>query len=253
MPLSKDKIRHDFSRAAESYEQYADLQRKVAEKLGKFGWEIFDPKGQIIDVGAGTGFVKQLLKPANIIQLDISEEMCVKASNLAPTICGDMENIPLQDNSVDGVISSLTMQWATDTSRALKEISRILKPGAPFILSTFGIHTLQELKSIFRMMDPFAHINLFFDPDELSKKANEAGLKDIKIRTEIQVMEYQDAMQLMQTMKRIGASNKETTRKEGLSTREYFQTINKFYHENFGRSTYIPATWEVLYMRGVKA
>jgi malonyl-CoA O-methyltransferase len=252
MPLSKDKIKNDFSRAAANYEQHANLQRKVAEKLAKFGWEIFDPKGQIIDVGSGTGFVKKLLKPANVTQLDISEKMCNQSFPLAPTICADMDQMPIADESMDGIISSLTMQWAIDTKKTFKEFARVLKSGSPFIISTFGIHTLQELKSIFRMIDPFTHINLFLEPDEMAAIAREAGFKNIEIRTELEIEEYSDVMQLMQTIKRIGASNKQDTRKKGLSSREYFSKINKLYHDNFGRSTYIPATWEVLYIKGIK-
>ena len=252
MTLSKKKIRSDFNRAAQNYEQFATLQRKVAEKLTKFGWPIFDQNGLVVDVGCGTGFIKQILKSANILQIDISEKMCRKAQEFGQAITGDMENLPIQFESVDGIISSLTLQWANDVDLVFDEFNRVLKKGAPFILSTFGSHTLQELKSIFRMLDPHVHVNNFFGPEELMEKAHLAGFTNLAVKVDSSIKEYKDVMELMYTMKHIGANNKSEARKKTFHGKDYFKKLDSLYRGSFGHSTMLPATWEVIYLKGFK-
>lgn len=248
MGLSKVQVKEGFNRAANNYEQFAQLQKTVVERLTADAWSLFDPDDLLLDIGCGTGFVKQILKPANIIQLDLSENMCIKASTLAPAVNADMEQLPMADNSFKGIISSLALQWSTDTEHSFREAFRTLEPGGCFVLSTFGSHTLQELKSIFRSIDPYAHVNKFFEPEDLNGMAKRSGFEYIKIKSEPQMHEYSDVMQLMYTMKNIGATNRQTRRKKGLSSRQYFNQLDTKYREVFGRSGMIPATWEVIYV-----
>jgi SAM-dependent methyltransferase len=98
-------------------------------------------KGTCLDVGCGGGYLGLALakiSDLDFIFLDISSEMLAKAKlhiaedslqNRAKTLLADVHKIPLEDGSVDLVISRGSIPFWKDPATALKEIYRVLKPG----------------------------------------------------------------------------------------------------------------------------
>lgn len=102
----------------------------------------------VLDLGSGAGndcFVARTLagEEGKVTGIDFTDAMLEKAnSNLKKTgfknidfVKGDIEDMPLQDNMFDVVISNCVLNLVPDKQRAFSEIFRVLKPGGHFCIS----------------------------------------------------------------------------------------------------------------------
>jgi ubiquinone/menaquinone biosynthesis C-methylase UbiE len=114
-----------------------------------------------LDLGCGRGNdvirLAELVGPAGFAWgLDLSEGMVEKArKNLekfgvenARIVRGDLENLPLENESVDLVISNCVLNHAQNKTAVWNEIFRVLVPGGRFVVA--DIYSLQEVPAVYR-------------------------------------------------------------------------------------------------------
>lgn len=106
------------------------------------------PGDSVLDLGSGAGndcFVARAIvgESGKVTGLDFTEAMIEKArfnneklgyQNIE-FVLGDIEEMPLADNSFDVVISNCVLNLVPDKEKAFKEIYRVLKPGGHFCVS----------------------------------------------------------------------------------------------------------------------
>ncbi len=102
----------------------------------------------VLDLGSGAGndcFVARTIvgEEGKVTGLDFTDAMLEKANaNLQKTgfkninfVKGDIEDMPLQENSFDVVISNCVLNLVPNKNKAFQEIFRVLKPGGHFCIS----------------------------------------------------------------------------------------------------------------------
>lgn len=102
----------------------------------------------VLDLGSGAGndcFVarKEAGPEGKIIGIDFSDDMIVRARQNAQTsgfdnvsfILGDIESIPLEDQSVDVIVSNCVLNLVPDKRKVFTEMHRVLRPGGHFSIS----------------------------------------------------------------------------------------------------------------------
>ena len=134
---------------AEDFERYMRRYRKMYRNLAKIV-RLYLPASEdkpvIVDLGTGPGLLlKELhdqIPTAQIIGVDSSENMLMIArKNINNLSCSDclvtharVEQLPFEDNSIDCIVSRLSLSSWEKPEQGFFEIFRVLKPGARVII-----------------------------------------------------------------------------------------------------------------------
>jgi ArsR family transcriptional regulator len=117
------------------------------------------PPMAIADLGAGEGAFSLLLaqRASKVIAVDTSEKMLdvgreqalrVGVANIEFRL-GDMEEVPIEDASVDLVFFSQSLHHALHPDRAVQEAWRILRPGGRVVILDLLKHRFEEARELY--------------------------------------------------------------------------------------------------------
>ena len=266
----KSKVARSFAAAASQYDDVAVLQRQTADELlDRLSLMKIRP-GTILDLGVGTGRNLSLLQKrypdARLIAMDIAPDMLQQAQkryrhdlglkrwwpgqNKLQLIAGDAESLPLVDNSVDLVFANLALQWC-EPQLSFREIQRVLKPEGLLMFTSLGPDTLTELRQAWAAVDPYPHVNLFFDMHDVGDAMTASGLSDCVLDVEPYRLTYPTPMAMMRDLKLLGARNMNEGRRRGLTGKNIMTSVVSEY-ETFRQDDLIPASYEVVFGHGWK-
>lgn len=255
--IDKQQARLAFSRAAERYDSVAVLQREIGQRmLDRLQLVKLQP-GTILDVGAGTGVASAALaahyRKSRVLALDFALPMLQQARKRGAwlrkprCICGDLEQLPLADQSVDMIYSNAALQWSNDLDHTFREFRRVLSPGGLLMFTTFGPDTLKELRAAWAEVDSKAHVSTFIDMHDVGDALLRAGLADPVMDVDRMTLTYQTVNGLMRELKILGAHNVSSGRRRGLTGKGHLQTMQQAYERFRSPDGVLPASYEVVY------
>ncbi|MBI2265671.1 MAG: arsenite methyltransferase, partial [Armatimonadetes bacterium] len=218
----KNFVRESYAGVAgETSPDNCDLAREIGRKIGYEDDELASvPDGAnlglgcgnpialaslregetVLDLGAGGGFdcflaADKVGPRGRVIGIDMTPEMVEKARENASKgsydnvefRLGDIENLPLPDDSVDIVLSNCVINLSSDKEKVFRESFRVLRQGGRLMIS--DIVLLKELPAFIRTcLSAYAGcISGTVLKDRYIRAIEEAGFKDVRIVDEIPI------------------------------------------------------------------
>jgi ArsR family transcriptional regulator len=179
-----------------------DRMREYFNKLaGKFGrsycpgrsWQglahmllTLVPAIDVADLGAGEGTLSQLLarRARKVIAVDNSERMVEVGTKLAKDHglgnleyrLGDLEDPPIEKNSIDLAIFSQALHHANSPQKALAAAHRILRGGGRLVVIDLLSHAFEQAREL------YADLWLGFSEVDLLRLVEQADFKSVEVQ-----------------------------------------------------------------------
>ncbi len=161
------------------------------------------PGEVVLDLGSGAGFdsflaSRQVGENGKVIGVDMTPDMIKKAEENAKKgsytnvefRLGEIEDLPVDDNSIDVILSNCVINLAPDKAAVYNEAFRVLKPGGRLAISDMVAsgEMPAEIKEDMNLHSSCVAGAL--QVDELNQILAEAGFKDIRIHPKDESREF---------------------------------------------------------------
>lgn len=255
--LDKAAVKKSFNRCATEYDRSAVLQEEVLSRLlERLEYIKLQPE-TILDLGCGSGAaIKPLLKrykKSTLVALDMADQMLAvsrKKYGLFDRKCllnADMEQLPLKNDCIDLLFSSLALQWSNDLAQSMREFKRVGRAGGLLMFTTFGVNTLKELRESWSQVDASPRVHHFMDMHDIGDLMLSAGLSQPVMDMELLTLQYGSFKELLADLKSIGATNADNSRQRGLLTARKLSRLQKAYEQIAYEDGRYTATYEIVY------
>ncbi len=178
IPNETDRVRRIFDKQAPKYDRsMARFERLLFS--GNRAWACSRAGGDVLEIAAGTARnLPHYPQSATLTGVELSPRMAElgrrRAGELGREIdmrVGDAESLDLPDESFDTVVCTYGLCTIPDHRAAVREASRVLRPGGRMLLAEHVRSPNPVVRAIQRLLEPFAHR---FGGDHLLREPLEA-------------------------------------------------------------------------------
>jgi malonyl-CoA O-methyltransferase len=271
--INKQLLQQRFTNSAKTYDQYANVQKKMALELlemvkAEGDFEAEDPI-QILEIGCGTGYLTERLRQvypnAQITAIDLAPGMIEVAHERIQHpnvhfICADIEEMELFEK-YDLVISNATVQWFNQIEDTTNKLYISLKPNGILCFSTFGEKTFHELHSSFKLAleeigdDPSSYTpgQAFYSLGELMSICNvslHGNSSRVEGKEKLEKELFSTVKDFFTSVKKIGANN--SNQQQSTQKPTVIKRMIKNYEETYRIEGLVQATYHCLFLKVIK-
>lgn len=244
------------ARAAKSAQRHDFLLQRVAEDFAERLAIVQRTFPVVLDMPAYHGMMARTLARipslGRIIEADL---IAAPAGMQGSVLVADEEALPFAQESLDAIVSALSLQWVNDLPGALVQMRHALKPDGLLLAAMLGGATLKELREAWLIAEDEVsggaspRVAPFADVRDAGSLLQRAGFALPVVDSDKVTVTYATPLDLMRDLKAMGASNALLARRRVPVTRRLLLRAAEVYAERFampdGR---VPATFEIITM-----
>src|SRR5262245_14807744 len=253
-------VRRHRDRAAVRLQEHDFLFREVAERLVDRLDDVTRKFPRALDLGCHGGEIAAALRGRGgietLVQCDLSSAMALRAAaNGRPTVTADEEVLPFAPESLDLVVSNLSLHWVNDLPGCLLQIRRCLKPDGLFLAAMLGGDTLYELRESLMEAElaeaggVSPRVSPFADLRDAGGLLQRASLSLPVIDGDRLTVTYANSLKLMRDLRGMGEGNAVRERAGRPLNRPLAARAEEIYRQRFDDAAgRLPATFQIIYL-----
>ena len=266
--FDRRQVRRQRDRAAARFDRHDFLFREVAERLLDRLCDTTRRYDLALDLGCHSGIlsVASVALPdadrriGRLIQAEMAPRLAQQAAaNSAPTLCADEEFLPIAPDSLDLIVSSLSLHSVNDLPGALIQAQRALKPDGLLLTALLGARSLQELRDALLTAEAEVaggaspRVAPFVEVRDAGGLMQRAGFALPVVDTDVIQVSYDHAFALMRDLRGMGMANALTQRSRRPTRRGVLLRAAELYQQRHGAPDGgVSATFEIVFMHGWK-
>ena len=173
--------------------------------------------------------------------IDLSRKpLAVYCSQYPNTSCiiADIEHLPLKNNTIPNAVVASVLQWITDISIGIHELSRVLAPEGHLFFSIFLDGTCNELSSL-REKSDLPNPAHYVSSKDLVNLLKECGLTVVCSEFIHETLYFSSARDILKSLSNIGGTAVAGTH----LTRKQLGALCAAYEETYATPNGIPITY----------
>jgi SAM-dependent methyltransferase len=208
-----------------------------------------------LDLGAYHGLLGRRLRQVPGVEMVVDAEAALGLLEQCdgPRVQADEEALPFRNQSLDLVVSGLSLHLVNDLPGALVQILRALKPDGLFLAALLGGSTLTELRTALLSAEEeleggaSPRVAPFADVQDLGALLQRARFALPVVDADTVTVTYADPLALMREVRAMGAANALRARRKTPLRRATLMRALALYQERFGLPDgRVPATFEII-------
>ena len=245
-----------FSAAAATYDDAADVQFAVAERVDGLLADDLVPE-RVLDVGSGTGLLTEMVSErfpdAHIDSIDIAADLVEMArlrfedNELVDCTVGDVMGMtgvtryPL-------IVSSSSLHWIQPLPELFEKLADMLLPGGSLAFGMMVAGTLAELRESRIRVAPDKAFGSLPTAEDVALAWEGADLQCIEHEVETRHADYSSASEFLQVIHRVGVTGGAVSSAGTPLTRSELRELVKDYEHHYSVETGgVYASYRVLY------
>ncbi|ABC21540.1 methyltransferase domain-containing protein [Rhodospirillum rubrum] len=260
-------VRRHRDRAAPTLDGFDFLLAEAAERLTERLDDITRRFPLALDLGCHGGEVGRALGKRGgvdtLLACDLSPAFAARAAGdkaarasgdkVTLAFAADEELLPIRPQSLDLVLSNLSLHWVNDLPGALIQIRRALKPDGLFLGCLLGGETLGELRGCLAQTEIALEGGLsprtspLADVRDAGNLLTRAGFALPTVDVDTLTVHYGDPLALLRDLRGMGETNAVIERRKGFTRRETLLSALALYRERHGDDQgRVPATFQII-------